>query len=215
MPSGMRSTPMVATTARVARSITETLPLSRSVIQSSVPRGCTATPQGPLPTGTVAATVPFTRFTSETVSSRKLLMAAMANVRWHACTAGAGTGWQRPSWHTSLPLHTSPSLQRVPSGSIWQVGEQQSPAAVLPSSQVSPASTMPLPQIGPGIVVVVVLVVVVDVLGWEVVVVVVIVGVVVVVVVAVVVVVVLVDSVTVVGGTLVVVVVGTDEGTQS
>src|SRR6516225_2930510 len=148
MPSGTRPTPIVATTARVARSMTDTLRPSRSVIQSSVPRGCTATSQGPLPTGTVAATVPLARFTSETVSSRKLVMAA--NVPWHVCS------WQRPPWQT---LHTSPSPHLVPSGSIWQVGEQQSPAAVLPSSHVSPASTIPLPQIAPGIVVVVVVVV--------------------------------------------------------
>jgi hypothetical protein len=57
-------------------------------------------------------------------------------------------------------LHTSPSLQLVPSGSIWQVGEQQSPAAVLPSSHVSPAavSTIPSPQTEGGTVVVVVVV---------------------------------------------------------
>jgi len=48
----------------------------------------------------------------------------------------------------------------VPSGSIWQVGEQQSPAAVLPSSHVSPAavSTIPSPQTEGGTVVVVVVV---------------------------------------------------------
>ena len=35
----------------------------------------------------------------------------------------------------------------VEAGSIWHVGEQQSFATVLPSSQVSPASMTPSPQI--------------------------------------------------------------------
>jgi hypothetical protein len=38
------------------------------------------------------------------------------------------------------------SLQGEPPGSNLQVGEQQSPAAVLPSSHCSPASTRPFPQ---------------------------------------------------------------------
>src|SRR5262249_4780442 len=65
---------------------------------------------------------------------------------------------QRPPWQISSPLQTSPSLQLVPSGSIWQVGEQQSPATVLPSSHVSPAaaSTMPSPHTAGGTVLVVV-----------------------------------------------------------
>src|SRR5215475_8380128 len=161
MPRGTRPTAMVVITVRLARSITDTLRPARLVIQSSVPRGLTATPQVPSPTGTVAATVPLARLTSDTVSSRKLLTAAMPNPLRHVSLSGSVTFSQRPPWQTSSPLHTSPSLQLVPSGSIWQVGEQQSPAAVLPSSQVSPAaaSTMPSPQAAAGMVVVVVVVV--------------------------------------------------------
>src|SRR5262249_55762084 len=54
--------------------------------------------------------------------------------------------------HTPVPLHwsfvhTLPSLvHAVPGASSVQVGEQQSPASVLPSSHVSPASITPLPQ---------------------------------------------------------------------
>src|SRR5262245_24281612 len=151
MPRGTLPTGIVAVTVRVARSITDRLPARRLVIQSSVPRGCTATPQGPSPTGTVAETVRVARSTSDTVSSRKLLTAAMPKLAWHAS--------QRPPRHTSSPLHTLPSLQLVPSGSIWHVGEQQSPAAVLPSSHVSPASRTPSPQTGMWTVVVVVVVV--------------------------------------------------------
>src|SRR5215813_1175037 len=161
MPRGTRPTVIVAVTMRVARSMTETLLPPRFVIQSSVPRGCTATPHGPSPTGTVTVTVPVARFTRETVSSRKLLTPAIAKLLRQATVSGAVGDSQRPPWQTSSPLHTSPSLQLVPSGSIWQVGEQQSPAAVLPSSQVSPAaaSTMPSPQTAAGMVVVVVVVV--------------------------------------------------------
>src|SRR5262249_54399596 len=140
MPSGTRPTTIVAVTARVARSMTDMLRPPRFVIQSSVPRGCTATPHGPLPTGTVADTVPAARFTRETVSSRKLLTAAIAKLLRQATVSGAVGVSQRPAWQISSPLHTFPSLQLVPSGSIWQVGEQQSPATVLPSSHVSPAA---------------------------------------------------------------------------
>src|SRR5262249_56947733 len=106
------------------------------------------TPHGPSPTGTVTATAPVARFTRETVSSRKLLTAAMPKLLRQATVSGAVGGSQRPAWQVSSPLHTSPSLQLVPSGSIWQVGEQQSPAAVLPSSHGSPAaaSTIPSPH---------------------------------------------------------------------
>jgi hypothetical protein len=89
-----------------------------------------------------------------------LLTAAIAKLLRQATVAGAVGASQRPAWQVSSPLHTSPSLQLVPSGSIWQVGEQQSPAAVLPSSHVSPAavSTIPSPQTEGGTVVVVVVV---------------------------------------------------------
>src|SRR5262249_26565903 len=160
MPRGTRPTVIVAVTVRVARSMTDTLRPPRFVIQSSVPRGCTATPHGPSPTGTVTVTVPVARFTRETVSSRKLLTAAIAKLLRQVTVSGAGGDSQRPAWQVPSPLHTSPSLQLVPSGSIWQVGEQQSPAAVLPSSHVSPAavSTIPSPQTEGGAVVVVVVV---------------------------------------------------------
>src|SRR5262245_18413425 len=86
----------------------------------------------------------------------------MPNPLRHVSLSGSVTLSQRRPWQTSSPLHTSPSLQLVPSGSIWQVREQQSPAAVLPSSQVSPAaaSTMPSPQTAAAMVVVAVVVVV-------------------------------------------------------
>src|SRR5262249_10038889 len=160
MPRGTRPTVIVAVTMRVARSMTETLLPPRFVIQSSVPRGCTATPHGPSPTGTVTVTVPVARFTRETVSSRKLLTAAIAKLLRQATVSGAVGVSQRPPWQTSSPLHTSPSLQLVPSGSIWQVGEQQSAATVVPSSHVSPAaaSTIPSPHTEGGAVVVVVVV---------------------------------------------------------
>src|SRR5262245_36030887 len=126
MPRGTRPTAIVAVTVRVARSTTDTLLPPRFVIQSSVPRGCTATPHGPSPTATVTVTVPVARFTRETVSSRKLLTAAIAKLLRQATVSGAVGASQRPAWQVSSPLHTSPSLQLVPSGSIWQVGEQQS-----------------------------------------------------------------------------------------
>src|SRR5207249_3746730 len=45
-----------------------------------------------------------------------------------------------------LPLMHGLLAQAWPAGSNWQVGEQQSPAARLPSSHCSPRSTTPLPQ---------------------------------------------------------------------
>src|SRR5262249_8126466 len=155
----------------------------------------------------------------DTVLSRKLLTAAMPNPLRHVSLSGSVTFSQRPPWQTSSPLHTSPSLQLVPSGSIWQVGEQQSPAAVLPSSQVSPpaGSTMASPETAAGMVVGVVVVTAVVVVVLTRVVVVDDGTVVDVVVVVLEVVEVVGGTVTVVVGTLVVVVVGTDSnaGTQS
>src|SRR5262245_11760316 len=163
MPSGTRPTRIVATTARVRRPITETLRSLRLVIQSCVPRGCTATPHGPLATRIVSVTVHSTRFTSDTVSSRKLVTAAISKLRRHTALAAGVTVSQRPALQTSSPLQTSPSLHFVPSGSMWQSGEQQSPVSVLPSSHVSPnwGSTMPSPQTGTRMVVLVVVVAVV------------------------------------------------------
>src|SRR5438034_7321832 len=56
-----------------------------------------------------------------------------------------------PKPHAPAPLHTLLAqmfveVQAEPSGSNLHVGEQQSPASLLPSSQSSPASRMPLPQ---------------------------------------------------------------------
>src|SRR4029453_2766894 len=50
---------------------------------------------------------------------------------------------QAPGVQRSLPLP-----QALPAGSAVQVGEQQSPALVLPSSHVSPASLWKFPQTG-------------------------------------------------------------------
>src|SRR5438552_12009282 len=85
----------------------------------------------------------------------------------------AGVPRQAPRVHVSPTVHTLPSLQGIalklrkphapaplqallvqtlaavqgePSGSNLHVGEQQSPARVLPSSHCSPASRTPLPQ---------------------------------------------------------------------
>src|SRR5438094_3201718 len=53
--------------------------------------------------------------------------------------------------HTPAPLQALlvqivAAVQGEPTGSNLQVGEQQSPASLLPSSQASPASRIPLPQ---------------------------------------------------------------------
>ena len=48
-----------------------------------------------------------------------------------------------------LSVHGFPSSHDVSADSNWQVDEQQSPLAVLPSSHASPVSTIPFPQTGP------------------------------------------------------------------
>src|SRR4029077_20040115 len=53
---------------------------------------------------------------------------------------------QAPWLHVLLSVQKRPSSQAWPSGSSWHVGEQQSPATVLPSSHSSPGSTLPWPQ---------------------------------------------------------------------
>src|SRR5262245_37386480 len=57
-----------------------------------------------------------------------------------------------PREHTPAPLQKSPAVQALlslhapPAASNVHVGEQQSPAALLPSSHASPASSVPLPH---------------------------------------------------------------------
>src|SRR5262245_61672664 len=55
--------------------------------------------------------------------------------------------WHDPSPSHWSAVHSSPSSAHdCETGSAWHVGEQQSPAMVLPSSQASPAVTIPFPQ---------------------------------------------------------------------
>jgi hypothetical protein len=55
------------------------------------------------------------------------------------------TQFPAPS-HSSAPSQAFRLSQPPPAASNMQLAEQQSPSAVLPSSQSSPVSTMPLPQ---------------------------------------------------------------------
>lgn len=52
----------------------------------------------------------------------------------------------RPSQLSARSHSPADARQTVPATSIWQVAEQQSPAVILPSSQVSPTSTTESPQ---------------------------------------------------------------------
>src|SRR5262245_45076415 len=56
-----------------------------------------------------------------------------------------GSQVPRPS-QVSSPLQRSPSVQELPGASSWQVDEQQSPSAVLPSSHCSGTVTTPSPH---------------------------------------------------------------------
>src|SRR5262245_10358812 len=51
-----------------------------------------------------------------------------------------------PAVQESFDVQATPSSQTLPSSASWQVDEQQSPSAVLPSSHCSPADTVPLPH---------------------------------------------------------------------
>src|SRR5437762_3000917 len=64
----------------------------------------------------------------------------------HAIPSFRLTEPQVPAPLQALFVQTVAAVQGEPSGSNLQVGEQQSPASLLPSSQSSPASRMPLPQ---------------------------------------------------------------------
>ncbi len=58
-------------------------------------------------------------------------------------TGAPGSQVPAPS-QVSLAVHASPSLQALPEPSNWQVDEQQSPLAVLPSSHCSVGDVMML-----------------------------------------------------------------------
>src|SRR6185369_925080 len=81
----------------------------------------------------------------EQVPSLVLQVAAKHGPGAVQTTAPAGV--QTAALHDSPSVHAFPSSQALPSGSAVQVAEQQSPSAVLPSSQDSCGSLMPSPQI--------------------------------------------------------------------
>ena len=62
-------------------------------------------------------------------------------------TSGAPGSQTPPPSQTSLDVQASPSSHELPTVSKAQTPEQQSPGAVLPSSQSSPVSTTLLPQV--------------------------------------------------------------------
>src|SRR5438093_583979 len=88
----------------------------------------------------------FGAFTQPVAGSHESVVHTLASLQLIGGPPARAPPTQAAAPSQVLPLMHGLLAQAWPAGSNWQVGEQQSPAARLPSSHCSPRSTTPLPQ---------------------------------------------------------------------